>query len=92
LYTINFELPLHYHERGRASCPSSSGFFLFLFLSSTTFAVLFCGENDSFLAGDGAREWASRHGLATETVDGEVEKVRNALLCTCISARVFSEF
>ncbi|KAG0588708.1 hypothetical protein KC19_2G263400 [Ceratodon purpureus] len=27
-----------------------------------------------FLAGDGAREWASRHGLATETVGGEVKK------------------
>ena len=42
------------------------------------FSVLFCGEDDSFLAGDGAREWASRHSLAPSTV-GEVEKVR--MLC-----------
>lgn len=47
------------------------------------FAVLFCDANDSFLAGDGAREWASRHGLATETVGGGVGKVRTDLLCTC---------
>lgn len=44
------------------------------------FAVLFCGEHDSFLAGDGAREWAARHGLATETACGEVEKV-NIYIC-----------
>lgn len=78
-YTISFNLPLHYSERRTAPCR----FFLYHLQLAAMLAVFFCGEHDSVLAGDGAREWASRHGLATETVGGDVEKVRNGFQCTC---------
>jgi len=78
-YTSNSDLSLHYYERNN----SFDLFFLYHLQLAAIFTVLFCGEHDSFLAGDGAREWASRRGLTTGAVGGEVEKVRDGFQCSC---------
>jgi len=78
-HTSNSDLSLQCSERRIVFIR----FFLYHLQLAAIFAVLFCGEHDSFLAGDGAREWASRHGLTTGAVDGEVEKVRSIFQCSC---------